>query len=125
MWGEPVGHHFGNDFRDGMDKTDGSEVGDVLGTLLLQNESNVGGVQPMKVSSMEIKEMVDGKHDIWLDGVPTCLEKGTCESIRTRCLVAWHGEHNSLSFLLGEGLSQFMKVIIGRGNDPPIDVNVT
>ena len=108
-----------------MDKTDGSKVDDVLGTLLLRNESNVGRVQPMKVSSMEIREMVDGKHDVWLDGVPTCLEKGTCESIRTRCLVAWHGKHNSLCFLFDEGLSQLMKVTIRRRNAPPIDADVT
>ena len=108
-----------------MYKTGGMKVGDVLGTVLFRNKGNVGGVQPMEVSSMEIREMVDDKHDGWLDGVPTCLEKGTCESIRTRCLVAWHGKHNSLCFLFDEGLSQLMKVTIRRRNAPPIDADVT
>ena len=63
------------DLSKGMDKTDGAEVGDVLGTVFLRNEGGIRGVQPVKMRGMEARKMVNGHHDVTFDMFQQALKK--------------------------------------------------
>lgn len=84
MWGEPVGHHFGNNFHDGMDKTDGSKVRYIFSPIFLRNEGDIRGIELMEMGGMQVREATNGRHEIFLDNVPACFKESTGEAIRAR-----------------------------------------
>jgi hypothetical protein len=59
-----------------MNETNRSEVGDLFGSFLW-NEGNVGGVQPMEIICLKVRELIYNRHNINLDGVPTLLKESS------------------------------------------------
>lgn len=125
MWGEAVGHRLSNELSNRMNKTSGTEVSNVLVPILLWDKSNIGGVQPMELSSKDVGNMVDDKHNVFFDSIPTCHEKGARETIRAWRLVIWYGKQGSLGLLLGKSLSLVLKITVGSGDDLLTEVNLS
>jgi hypothetical protein len=68
-----------------MHETNGVEIGDIL--VFFFDEGNVGGVEPMKIVGVEIRELISNRYDIYLDCVPTRFEEGSCKAIWSMCFV--------------------------------------
>jgi hypothetical protein len=105
-----------------MNEANWAKIGHFLGPLFLGNESNVGGVEPMKVTCVEIGELVDDRHDVNLDGVPTSLEESSRETIRPRSLVTCGVVDRGFNLLLRKRLTKTRKITLWRRDCCPIEV---
>lgn len=75
VWPEPKCEHLGDNLGNGMNKADGSEVGDAFRAILLRQKHNVGRVDPVKVGTLEWPKVVNHAHGILLDNLPAVFEK--------------------------------------------------
>ena len=71
---------------------------------------------------MEIREVVDGSHDVDLDNLPARLEERTREPIRPRRLIAWRVEDCLPSLLHGERGPNVTEIAVWSGDTTPIKI---
>jgi hypothetical protein len=57
-------HHLGNELCNGMNETYGPKIGGLLGTVLLGDKCNVGGVYPMQVGNPKGMDVMNHMHDV-------------------------------------------------------------
>lgn len=69
--------------------------------------------------------MVDRKHDIIFDNLPTILEEGPGEAIGARGFVTRKIKNRPLDLLLREGSPKVREITCGDRDIVPIDVNVS
>jgi hypothetical protein len=79
-----------------------AEVGDLLRSFFLWNESNVSGVEPMKVIGAQARKLVDHRHDIILYCAPTRFKKSPRKAIRARGFITSGPIHRGFDFLFCE-----------------------
>lgn len=58
----------------------------------------------MKIMHTQVREVVDGKHNVVLDHAPTSLEECIGKTTRVRSLIARGVEQDRFGLLVGEGV---------------------
>jgi hypothetical protein len=94
-----------------MHETNGVEIGDILGSFFL-DEGNVGGVEPMKIVGVEIRELISNRYDIYLDCVPTRFEEGSCNAIQSLCFVNSGVLNRAFNLFLHKMISRPTKIAL-------------
>ena len=116
-----ISQRFSNNFIDDITKANGSLVTRNLMNQLFRNESNIHRIEPVQVSGLEAGEVIDHKHDVFLDNVPAGLEEFSGESVRHQCFVTRKGEDRSLDFILRNSITKRCEVMVSTGDGSPID----
>ena len=106
MRAKPQGEHLRNNLSNCMDEANGPIVSDPLRTIFLGQEHIISGVEPMEVVHMQIGEIIDHKHNLCLNDVPTFFEENARESVRARSFVSWKLMYCSTDLLLAEWQSK-------------------
>jgi hypothetical protein len=122
-WSKADGNQLGNDFGDSVDQAYGPIVGDFLGPLFLWKENNVSRVDPLEVCNMEVIEIVDDSHDVFLDGAPTPLKKGSGEAIGTGSFIGRHLRNCFEDFLFRKRFINALKGHVSKVEAFPIEVS--
>jgi hypothetical protein len=105
QWCEASGKHLGDDFSNGMNQANRPIVIYLFGPIFLWQEHNVGRVDPLEMSYMEVIELMNGTHNILFNDGPTFFEECTGETIGPGRFIGGHLVNGKKNFLLREGLT--------------------
>lgn len=109
--GQPQGENFGNDLGDGVNQTNRPVIGNAFLTLLLGQEHNIGGVEPLKVGRVEGVEAVNDPHDVVFGKSPTLFEEQSGETVRSGGLVTRHFLDCRQNLLLSDWAIELMQIM--------------